>query len=99
MNVNRLLVILGLSILFIVLFCDDIVEGSENETIEPEPETIEPETETIEPEPETIEPEPETIEPETFEPETGENKMEVDDMIKLQMLQMEVLKDIIKNKK
>jgi len=66
MNVNRLLVILGLSILFIVLFCDDIVEGSENETIEPE---------------------------------TGENKMEVDDMIKLQMLQMEVLKDIIKNKK
>jgi len=80
MNVNRLLVILGLSILFIVLFCDDIVEGSENETIEPEPETIEPE-------------------PETIEPETGENKMEVDDMIKLQMLQMEVLKDIIKNKK
>jgi len=65
MNVNRLLVILGLSILFIVLFCDDIVEGSENETIEPE---------------------------------TGENKMEVDDMIKLQMLQMEVLKDIVKNK-
>ena len=92
MNVNRLLVILGLSILFIVLFCDDIVEGSENETIEPEPETIEPETE-------TIEPELETIEPETIEPETGENKMEVDDMIKLQMLQMEVLKDIIKNKK
>ena len=90
MNVNRLLVILGLSILFIVLFCDDIVEGSENETIEPETETIEPET---------IEPETETIEPETIEPETGENKMEVDDMIKLQMLQMEVLKDIIKNKK
>jgi hypothetical protein len=90
MEIKRLLVILGLSILFIVFFCDDIVEGSETGTIEPETGTIEPETI----EPETIEPETETI-----EPETGENKMEVDDMIKLQMLQMEVLKDIVKNKK
>ena len=81
MEIKRLLVIAGISLIFIILFCDDIVEGSEDQTMEPE--TIGPET----------------IEPETIGPETSENKMEVDEIIKLQMLQMELLKDVIKNKK
>ena len=101
MEIKRLLVIAGISLIFIILFCEDIVEGSEDQTMEPE--TIEQETigpETIEQEtigPETIG--PETIGPETIGPETSENKMEVDEIIKLQMLQMELLKDVIKNKK
>ena len=121
MEIKRLLVIAGISLIFIILFCDDIVEGSEDQTMEPEtigPETIEQETigpETIEQEtigPETIEQETieqetigqetigqETIGQETIGPATSENKMEVDEIIKLQMLQMELLKDVIKNKK
>jgi hypothetical protein len=101
MEIKRLLVIVGISLIFIFLFCEDIVEGSEDQTMEPEtigPETMEPETIG----PETMEPEtigPETIGPETFGSETSENKMEVDEIIKLQMLQMELLKDVIKNKK
>ena len=81
MEIKRLLVIAGISLIFIILFCEDIVEGSEDQTMEPE--TIEQET----------------IGPETIGPETSENKMEVDEIIKLQMLQMELLKDVIKNKK
>ena len=34
MEIKRLLVILGISIIFIFLFCEDIVEGSEDQTMD-----------------------------------------------------------------
>ena len=79
MEIKRLLVILGISLIFIVFFCEDIVEGSEDQTMTDTTMTDTPMTDT------------------PMISQSSEN--EIDKMIELQMLQMEVLKDIVKNKK
>ena len=108
MDIKRFLVIIGISLIFIMLFCRDIVEGSEDQTTDPG--TMEPETtmtETMEPETTMTETmEPETIMTETMEPETTmtdtnvsrSSENEIDKMIELQMMQMELLKEAVNAK-